>query len=463
MAAPLSLVDAEGATATPAKVYDDVSDEQAAAAFADDLKSQGWCIRTSTAVSMLFDPDSERESNFDLLAAQFGAFAERKRIRVKDYPKFLESLRSRVLPRLPVIQGDTFRPVPQKFVTQGAATLANTYKPFAPPRPADDDAAPFRELLGRLFPDKDEQKWVVQYLAHIIQKPMERPQYGLLITGEGGTCKSLLIKSVIRALGGNHGWQRSEWQQVSGRFSEVLPNNLVVCLDDSDEKLPKDAAEHLKEKVTCTHSHVEGKGEQKLVKREVYARIVILSNKPRPLRLDGDANQRRWYCPARISHQKDKDDSAEFGARYHAWLEQPDTAAKLYWYFKDVSLEGFTVGRCPWTETNRQMAEASVSQLDRHIDDFLQDRTSDDGVQPIFHESTLLAYLTHNGQRNVNTDSIKMKLTERGYDNSKRRKLGPPKAQKDVRVWQPVATRSRSLTPDEEAEIKDAAGLGLDY
>lgn len=456
MVAVLSLVDAAGAALAPQSKWRHLSESDAVGAYADHLRERGWCVRTSSAISMLFHPPTGATSNLDMLPFEFGKWAVRKGVRVetKEYAAFLDQLKRRIPARLDVIQGNTFRPTPEPFVVNNGATFANTYIPFHPAAPDCRDVPMLEELFIRLFPCETEREWVRCFFGHLIQRPMERPQFGLLITGDGGEGKSLLVRAVSAALGRQHVWQERDFNALSRRFSEVLPDNLVVCLDDA--KLPSDAAETLKHMITCNINQVEVKGEQGLVRRDVYARLVVLSNKARPLCLIDD---RRWYVPARCKLVGTKVEAQAFGEKFCAFLDQQDAPAKIYWYFKGVDLTSFTVSGCPVTETHALMSEASVSQLDRHIDDFLEDRTLE-GILPIFHESTLLDYLRHQGQRSVNPDVVKLKLTDRGYDNSRRRKLGPCRT--DVRLWQPTAgsrTRSRSLTADEEAEIKVAAGL----
>lgn len=453
MVAPLSLVNPSSASASGS--VRELPEKEVAKAYAKALESQGWCIRTSSAFPMLFHAPSGRSSNLEFIPINFPKWSRQAGVRAatQDFPKFLDSLKRRVPSHLPCIQGSTFRPSPERFVDLDGVTLANTYKPFTPRPPVDPSFPELDGLFERLFPDKTERRQVLQFFAHAVQRPLERPQWGLLITGDGGEGKSLLLQAVECALGGHHCWRENRFTPLQGQFSEVLPDNLVVCLDDA--KLPADADERLKHLMTQQICHVEVKGEQGLVRREVFARLVILSNSPRPLRLDND---RRWFCPARCHNPHSLEESREFGAKLAAFLDDPAMHARFYWYFMSVDLGGFNVGGCPQTDTHRQMSEASVSQLDRHIDDFLEDRTVDD-VQPIFHESTLLDYLTAQGMRNINTDSVKLKMTDRGYANSIRRKLGNPR--KDVRVWYPSDSESRRLTDSEKEEILRAAGLGF--
>ena len=425
-----------------------ISEAEALKLYVRHLKSQTWCIDTSGATTMAFHAESGAQSNLDTFRLEFPEWALKTGVRVQsdDYARLLDGLKVRVPPRLPRILGNTFRPTPEPFVDMNGATFANIYVPYNPVRPADSSVALAEELLARLFKNQEEHRLVLQWMAHLIQRPAERPQFGLLITGEGGEGKSLVMQLLESALGGNHWWRERDFGAITRRFSEVLPDNLLVCLDDA--KLPPDAAEHLKHPITARYQQVEVKGKQGTVKREVYSRIAILSNRMRPLRMD---EERRWFCPARCKNPVDRAESREFGARVATWLCTPGTSAAIYHWLMNVDLAGFDPGGCPETETYHLMADASESQLDRYLADFLNDREG----QPIFHEKTLVQHLANEGVRNPNLDVLKLKLADLGYDNSKRRKI----AGKDVRLWQPTATRGRSLTEDELLAIREAAGL----
>lgn len=412
--------------------------------YAEHLKSQSWCIDASGTSVMAFHAASDYTANLDYFRLKFPAWSKTNGVRVEasEYRDFLDRLRSDIPPRLPCILGSSFRPTDEKFFDYNGATFANTYLPFNPPRPADCSAPLADELFKRLFPDDRERTTVCQFLAHIVQKPLERPQWGLLITGEGGEGKSLMMQMLEAALGNNHWWRERDVKAALKQFSEVLPDNLSVCFDDG--KFGSDPAEELKHPMTSRYQVVELKGVQKTVRREVYARLTVLSNKVRPLRLVED---RRWYAPTRCVNRVSRAESKVFGAEVGTWLRQPGTAAILYHYFMDVDLTGFDPGGCELTETHARMSEASVSVLEKYVSEFIEEG-------PIFHESQLLSHLNAQGIHRVNLDELKVKLGDLGYEQVRR---PPTTGASKVWLWQPVSQqRQRSLTASESAAITAA-------
>ena len=420
--------------------------------YAEYLESQSWCIDFSGTASMALHASSGFSANLDYFSAKpFSEWSEQSGIRVKEdeYADFLSSLKLKLPKRLHSILGSTMRPTPQPFISVNGAMFANTYVAFQPPRPADCSAPLAEELLDRLFPDPAERKWCKQFIAHVVQKPLERPQHGLLITGEGATCKSSLMRLARAALGGNrHFYSKNEYTQAMQKFSEVIPDNLLIVFDDVPPKKIGDAYESLKDTITRDTQTVELKSTQKFVTREVYSRIVVISNLKRPLRLVDD---RRFFAPAYCVHPKSKEKSEAFGVELSAWLLEPGTAAILHHWLMDVDLKGFTVSGCPRTETLIQMEGASTPALERHICTFIEDRTEDD-KKPIFHEKDIAAYLVEAGLQRVSQDEIAHKLIAQGYEISKRR--NPFEAGKNIHLWQLAGQkRARDLTESEKSAL----------
>lgn len=417
--------------------------------YAAHLKSQSWCLNSSAPMTMAFHAKSGRSSNLDYFRNTFSVWSRASGIRVRqdEYRGFLDGLRFRLPSHLPNILGSTFRPSPEPFVDFHGAMFANTFVPFTPSKPYDCSAPLADELLSRLFPDAEERKTVLQWLAHIIQRPMERPQWGLLITGDGGTCKSSLMRLVRAALGGRHFYSKNDYTEAHQRFSQILPDNLIVVFDDAVASAS--TYERLKETMTREFQQVEIKGQQQPVNREVYARVAIISNHARPIRLSED---RRFYAPARCVHPVGVEDSQEFGAKLNEWLECSETPAILYHWFTSVDLSDFRSGACKRTDTLILMEGASTPALERYITAFLQERA--EGSQlPIFHEQGLSEYLTATGLPKSHPDEIARKLTEQGYEHSLRR--NPFVQGKKVWLWQPAGMkRARDLTGAEKDALQ---------
>lgn len=434
--------------------------------FAADLASASWCIDVSAFPLKALHADSNYNAALDSFRHDFTSWALRNNLRValKDgkYNEFLNNLNNRLIPLLPRVLGSSFYPAtsydPTRdkfFHSRSGALLANTFVPFKPPCP--DNFEPPRILINyfdRIFSNNQDRRMVVQWLADIIQNPSRRPMWSVVLTGQQGSGKSSIFRLVSLALGNRHTWEKNDYGPAFKQFSEVLPDNLLVSFDDAPGR--PDTYQKLKQAITCTSTQVELKGVQKLVHKEVYARILVCSNSPRPLRIEeGD---RRLYCAEPSKHLESPEETAKFFVGFNDWLESLDAPAILYHFFMGVDLSDFTPGSTIKTETHAKMVGLSTSVLENLLLDYVTVAPLED--KPIFHNSTLLKHVERHGIKHADADLLKMKLADLGYAY-KRRPIEVADEHQTSRkvqiwVWQPVCARSRSLTPEEAEEILQA-------
>lgn len=413
--------------------------------YAEDLKSQSWCIDVSSSPVKALHADSNHNAAMENFRYEFPTWARRNGVRVAidKYYGFLNSLTDRLPPLLPRVVGSALNPIPEKFFDRNGATFANTYVPFAPEVPETFEMPPILDnYLGRIFMNAQDRKHVTQFMADIVQNPTRRPQWCVVLTGEQGSGKSSIFRLVSAALGYRHIWENNQYTAAFEKFSEVLPDHLLVSFDDA--VADRNTYQKLKQAITRTSMPVELKGVQKRVERDVYARILICSNSPRPI--PGiEKGDRRLYVPEPSQHRESQEETAAFFVGFNEWLEQPTTPIVLYHWLKTIDLTDFVPGYTVKTETHAKMVGLSSSVLDTRVSEYVED-------QPIFHDATLQAYLAENGFRNPNPDHIKMIMASLNYEQSRRKVEGC--GEKQINLWQPIAKRSRSLKPDEIETIK---------
>jgi hypothetical protein len=415
--------------------------------YAGYLKNQGFVLHMgANNMSLLHAPSNY---NHHLIEIDLGfpswVRANKSYSNAEGYEDLMKSLQKRVMECLPRVVGRGMRPTDERvYRSHRGAMLANTYIPYQPAATSKFEMPPIlQEYLDRLFPDADEQKTVVEFAADIVQNPENRPQWSVILTGEQGSGKSSLISLIKTALGERYVWSGNSYTPVFEKFSEVLPDNLVVCFDDAPSNA--DTYERLKRAITCADVEVEIKGQQNRVEREVYARIIICSNNPRPLRLErGD---RRFYCPASCKHRSDPEETAQFFQRFLTWKEQNSTV--IYQWLSSVDLKGFERGSCKKTATHASMVDMSASVLDDAVEGFVQDKNG-----MAFHPKELQAHLRDQGIPTIAVDLIKSSVAKAGYE-TRRRNIDGIKGQ--IYIYVPAGVkRSRSLTEAEIESICDA-------
>lgn len=415
---------------------------------------------------------SGRRQNLSSLTFEFSPWAREnydRRIVDDEFKPFMTGLESAIRGGLARVCGISFKPVNERsFVDSKGDVLLNTYLPYAPERPDNyaEAKAFLDEYAARLFHQNGEdKKHVLQFFADIVQNPTRRPQWGIMMRGRTGTGKSSLISLVKVAFGGRYVWSENDYAPAFKQFAEVLPNNMVVCFDDATAS--KSTYEELKLAITRDTANVEIKGEQTIVEREVYGRVLVLSNSHRPFIMSAD--DRRFYVTEYLDHLHNLEESEAYFEKFTSFWKNPDNAAAIHWWFRDMDLTGFTAHSCVKTEARKQVIAMSTSSADTAIAEFLGGKeisfTDEHGaakteiplLKEVFHEGQLVQFLKDRQIDNMPGDMLRRKLSESGYE-LKRRTVPGCNNGKQIPLWQKIVSgkqRNRSLTDEEIAAISD--------
>lgn len=303
---------------------------------------------------------------------------------------------------LKFVSGKTFAPgsaVPLIYETDGVPVL-NTWQPYEPKTEDTPDAnlSLWLEYLERLFPVSQERHTVCQWLAHMFQRPEEKPSWHLMLTSETGTGKGFLFHNILYPLLNRQATLLNSYDKLTGKFSTVLSSSVLVFLDDC-QSMSKTLQTQLKSLLTERRQQVEEKYAQAQM-IDTCTRFILASNEKRPLKLD--ANERRWYAVTYLEHRQDRRDTERFIDRLETWLQQEGSLDALYFWFQQYDLAGFNPNRCEQTTTLTDMIEQSRSMLEIGLADWVESNR-------VFKMDTLKLVF------NEHPDKVKRKLEELGY------------------------------------------------
>jgi hypothetical protein len=407
-----------------------------------------------------------------VLREEFPKWRKKEKLHIPedDYELFMNKLPKEIVKELPHVVGNSFKPDASSgrvFKDLHGDIVLNSYRPFHPEKPANYLSC--KEKLDAYFDflfrnNAQDKKIVKQFLAHIIQKPLSRPQYGVICRGQPGCGKSTYLQLVKAAFGGKHVYDHDQIGPVFQRFSSILPDNIIVAFDDV-KKFPKDFEDQLKLTVTRTSYTVETKGEQALVEHSVYARMFALSNDRRPFLLSPEC--RRWYVTEFIEHSVDAETSKRYLQEFAAFYMDKDNWAGIYHYFKELDICDFDPIIRLETPARAELIALSTSCADSAIKEFLggysEDSEDAEGrlitvvreKKEVFHINALHKHFESVGLPLLLSDQIKLKLPEFGYESKRRVVSNLVNGGKQIDLWQPVGqTRSPPLSEAQKDEIK---------
>lgn len=87
------------------------------------------------------------------------------------------------------------------LIAQEGAAVFNSYRPPTIELGDAKLAKPFLEHVERVFPKAGDAKQFLDYMAHRVQRPEEKPRFALLIAGDQGVGKDTAVEFCVPAIG----------------------------------------------------------------------------------------------------------------------------------------------------------------------------------------------------------------------------------------------------------------------
>jgi hypothetical protein len=268
------------------------------------------------------------------------------------------------------VVGYKFDPKGGEYSTDSQSQLSyvNTCKKYQPSSATTEIDPLWLEFWERLIPDAIKRHEALQWIAHIFQRPWERPSYHLMWPSDPGVGKGYFVEHILQPLL-LHTEVAASYDKVMGRFSTMLETSLLVLLDDC--KSSSDTTQtKLKSILSEERQYVERKQQQgKMVPS--YTRFILASNEARPLFLDED--ERRWLVFDRLKHRIDGRETQQFIANLDQWIKSSGTLDCIYNWFMEYDLSGFNHKRAPKSEALKAMIALSTNPHEEFAEGFIKD------------------------------------------------------------------------------------------
>ena len=247
-------------------------------------------------------PEHERKGPMERMNERFTAVMEVNRFRVyerddaggwRSYAKrdFEDMLSNRTVQR-----GDRVVPLATAWLESRGRSEASgvEFDPSAPPgigpggrlnlwtgwavRPAPGDWGLLDDLLLNVLCDGDEalHRYVLNWAAHMVQRPGEPAETAICFQGDEGVGKGTFFRA-LAALAGRHGLQVTSSEHLTGRFNSHLRDCILLFADEAIKPHDREAESRLKALITEPRLSFEAKGRDLQTDRN-RIHIVMASN-----------------------------------------------------------------------------------------------------------------------------------------------------------------------------------------
>lgn len=256
--------------------------------------------------------------------------------------------------------------------------------------------------------DPDHTLYVIRWLAHMVQRPQDKPGVVLVLRGPKGAGKDTLGEYLARMIGRRHAPTVANSEHIVGRFNRRLENALLLHVQEGSWAGDRKAEEVLKYLVTSDRVEIERKGIDSINLRSVL-RLFISANAEWVVPASHD--ERRWAV-FEVSDARMGDD-AYFRA-LRAEMDGSGRAALLH-YLQTLDLSGFNVRKAPETEGLRNQKLASLRGIHRwwfevlssgEVGNDFADRPWDEGWRTVGAEALRDSYVMFVRSRRYDGDAL---------------------------------------------------------
>jgi putative DNA primase/helicase len=186
--------------------------------------------------------------------------------------------------------------------------------------------------------DKNAADYIIQWLAHMVQKPDEKPSIAILMKSLEGTGKGLFIKPLLTILG-QHGTHVNGHTNLTQRFNSTVANKILIFGDEVDLKDNK-VADKLKGLISENVTQLERKGIEPEAMPN-YSRFIFASNHVQVI--NAGLKERRYLVVEPILKDKKYYDAIV------DWIDHGGAKHLLY-YLMHLDISKFNRNKAPITK-----------------------------------------------------------------------------------------------------------------
>ncbi len=201
-------------------------------------------------------------------------------------------------------------------------------------------------------------EYLIRFMAHMIQKPEEKPGVMITLLGGQGVGKGMYFR-LLGAI-----WPRttllvSEVEQITGRFNACLERNFNVCMDEALFAGDRKSMDRLKSIVTEPFIQIEQKYQPGRSIESVH-RLFAASNHSHFGNIESDD---RRFVVLQVSESKQQDTS--YFSAISAAINDRATIGSLVYYLQRKDLAAFDIRKKPNTAEHLSQRLKSLQGFDR--------------------------------------------------------------------------------------------------
>ena len=209
--------------------------------------------------------------------------------------------------------------------------------------------------------DENAATYLFKYIAHLIQKPWEKPGTAIILKSKQGFGKDTLIDIIEKMIGRQHVLRTAEMDDIFGTYNVGLRDRLFLQLNEVEGKDGFSNKEKIKNIITEENTIIREKYISQYDQKN-YLRLFILSNNLNPIEINHDD---RRFCVFKSHHKKP---NKEYFNDLHAMKDNEEQMNMLFNYIMNYDISDFSPRNDrPKTDAYNNMKEHNQNPLYKFV------------------------------------------------------------------------------------------------
>jgi len=235
------------------------------------------------------------------------------------------------------------------------------------PEQNDELIARWIELVDNVANhDKICREWILDYIAHLFQKPWDKPGVAIVVKGKKGSGKDTPFDALGRALGNMFYNTGTPEKSVFSAFNGMMIKNLLCKFEEATYSNGKANEDVLKYFITTPTLDVQQKNKDQFNVKN-FSRFVFTSNHNVPVVVSDDE---RRYAFFETSNDR-IGDRAFWDETYEIVYSEGFTKALLY-YVLNRDISNFNPRNYPETQYGRDMKQSFIPIHAQYFQDWIE-------------------------------------------------------------------------------------------
>ena len=224
-----------------------------------------------------------------------------------------------------------------------------------------DVIEPFLNHIHDVIANSNEEiyKYILIWIASILQKPNFKTETALVILGNQGTGKNIFTNVICKLMARYANENVTNIESIVGRFNAILENKKLLVLNelqsiDMNKYLNSDA---LKSVITDKKTNINQKNEPERLCENV-CNFIMVSNNNVPIKIESTD---RRYVVTKTS-DKHRGDFDYFDNLCDSFT--PEFYENLFTFFMKLDIRNYNIRKIPNSEAKELIKEASMSSYE---------------------------------------------------------------------------------------------------